>query len=84
MHESKTDGPNFFKHGAKHFKNVMSFRLWFYAGMSLIKAIDTKYYVNTVKLGFKEQLNKEQVGNSEPFSVPYYQVQLYYKQEQWG
>ena len=54
MHESKTDGPNFFKHGAKHFKNVLSFRLWFYAGVSLVKVIDTKYYVNTVKLGFKE------------------------------
>ena len=26
-------------------------------------------YVNTVKLGFKEQLNKEQLGNSEPFPV---------------
>ena len=24
---------------------------------------------NTVKLGFKERLNKEQLGNSEPFPV---------------
>jgi hypothetical protein len=27
------------------------------------------YYVDTVKLGFKELLNKEQIGNSEPFTV---------------
>ena len=27
------------------------------------------YHKNTVKLGFKERLNKEQIGNSEPFAV---------------
>ena len=27
------------------------------------------YYKNTVKLGFKELLDKEQIGNSEPFPV---------------
>ena len=27
-------------------------------------------FPSTVKLGFNEQLNKEQLGNSEPFPVP--------------
>ena len=29
----------------------------------------TSFLYTTVKLGFKEQLDKEQLGNSEPFSV---------------
>ena len=32
--------------------------------------------VSTVKLGFKERLNKEQLGNSEPFPVTNFPVYL--------
>ena len=34
-----------------------------------VKEKDKIYSDTTVKLGFKELLNKEQIGNSEPFPV---------------
>ena len=37
--------------------------------------------VNTVKLGFKERLNKEQIGNSEPFPVTNLSVYLINSEE---
>ena len=38
--------------------------------------METCKKASTVKLGFKEQLNKEQLGNSEPFPVTNLSVYL--------
>ena len=38
--------------------------------------METCKKASTVKLGFKEQLNKEQLGNSEPFPVTNFPVYL--------
>ena len=41
-----------------------------------IKFFKTSFFPNTVKLGFKERLIKEQLGNSEPFPVTNMPVHL--------